>query len=126
MPVVADYRVIRDGHFDLDENEEFSLPAFFMPEDFSDGAFESNPVLMWKARPLSGSQPAHEATIRVRLDPIGGTMDTTTIRGNTVHGLWEVMDRSKFSKSVNNIFVFRSESGRVRISDVVLWYQRGI
>ena len=127
MPVVADYHVIRDSVFELLDGQELAMPSFALPDDYSGSTFAASPILMWKARPMpNGSLPA-EATVNVRIDPVGHSVDTVSLRGNTVHGMWEVVNRTHVGNDIfDTTFVFRSNAGRVRISDVVLWYQRGI
>ena len=41
----------------------------------------------------------------------------------TAHGHWETFPATGFSRDIGTTFRFRVTSGRVRISDVVLWYQ---
>ena len=53
-------------------------------------------------------------------------IDRVTLRENTVHGLWEVFPHTLTSDVLKETLVFQSHHGRVRISDVVVWFQRKI
>jgi hypothetical protein len=124
MPSVADYTVLRDGSFDLIETESFELPPWSAPSNFVAGTNKARPIIMYKARPLPNSPFSPFAKINVR-DKFGAvSFDTVTLRGDTVHSLFECIQGDDIESTiVNTFFEFRCLQGKVRISDVVLWYQ---
>lgn len=123
MPSVTDYTVLKDGTFDLVEGQEFELPAWETPSNFVAGTNKARPMIMYKARPLPNSPFSPFAKIKVRSKFANVTFDTVTIRGDTVHTLYEAIQGNQIDSIVNTVFEFRCEQGKVRISDAVLWYQ---
>lgn len=123
MPTVADYAVLHDGTFDLNSGEERELQPFFPPDGFVRGTNLAKAILAYKARPLQQPPFSPQAELRVSMKFQQVTVETVTIRNDTVRGLWEAFSAADFGETVGNIFIFRSLSGRVRISDVILWYQ---
>ena len=124
MPSVTDYTVLKDGTFDLVQGASFELPPWSTPSNFVAGTNKARPMIMYKARPLPDPNFSPFAKINVR-DKFGMVdFDTVTIRGDTVHTLYECIQGDDIDKTLTNTFFeFRCVQGRVRISDVVLWYQ---
>lgn len=120
MPAVADYKVLRDATFDLEEGQEHQI-TFDLPGALADAKL----ILAYQARPFAFSGLQTLATIDVGFQ-FQQHVDTVTIRGETVHGLWETFSRSAVNTDIPNTLVFKSTQGKVRISDVVLWFQRSI
>ncbi len=123
MPSVTDYTVLRDGTFDLTEGQEFELPGWQQPSNFVAGTNLARPLIMYKARPLPNSPFSPFAKINVRHKFANISFDTVTLRGDTVHTLYEAIQGNQIGGIVNTVFEFRCLQGKVRISDVVLWYQ---
>jgi hypothetical protein len=126
MATIADYLVLRDGTFDLESGEHLELDPFFPPDDLVTGSGSANAILCYKARPLPQAPFTPQVDLKILLKFQNLEIETVTIQDDSVRGLWEVFPAGKLSSTVGNIFIFESESGRVRISDVVLWYQRNI
>lgn len=126
MPTIADYAVLRDGTFDLESGEELELAPFFPPDDLVPGTAKAKAILCYKARPLPQAPFSPSADLKISLKFQLLNIESIKITGDTVRGLWEAFSADELSKTVGNVFIFKSESGRVRISDVVLWYQRNI
>jgi hypothetical protein len=126
MATIADYMVLRDGTFDLESGESRELAPFFPPDDLVQGSSSANAILCYKARPLPQAPFTPQVDLKITLKFQAFEIETVQIQDDTVRGLWEVFPAAQLSSTVGNVFVFRSESGRVRISDVVLWYQRNI
>jgi hypothetical protein len=118
MPTTADYKVLRDDHFDLSDGEEREIP-FDLPNDLSD----NNLIVAYKARPIKSSGLQVVTTIDISLR-FQQHVDTVTLRGETVHGLWEVFPRSAVNLDITNTLVFKCTLTSVRISDVILWFRR--
>ena len=120
MPTIADYRVLRDSHFDLEPDQERAF-SFDLPNDLADAKL----VLAYQARPFPLPPFAAVATVDIGFQ-FQQHVDTVTIRGETVHGLWETFPRLAVNTDITNTLIFKSTLGKVRISDVVLWFQRDI
>lgn len=119
MKTLADYTVLHDGVFDLEEGDtkEFVLN---LPKDLA-----NNPlILAYQARAFAFSGLQTKATLNISLDIQNDSLDTVTLRGDSIHGLWETFRRNQLSDIVNNVIEFKAKKGKIRISDVVLWYQR--
>jgi hypothetical protein len=120
MPTVADYIVLRDNHFDLDHEQEREI-AFDLPDQLSNVKL----VLAYQARPIAS--PPFQAVSKIDISlKFQQHIDTVTIRGDTIHGLWETFPRLAVNTDITNTLIFKSLSGTVRISDVVLWFQRNV
>ncbi|MEX2303509.1 MAG: hypothetical protein WD733_21385 [Bryobacterales bacterium] len=126
MVKIADYAVLRDGTFDLESGAHFELPPFFPPADLVPGTGESKAILCYKARPLQQAPFSPQVDLKISLKFQLLQIETIKIKDDNVRGLWETFSAAELSQTVGNVFIFTSESGRVRISDVVLWYQRSI
>lgn len=126
MPTIADYSVLRDGSFDLESGHQRELDPWFPPSDLVPGTGTAKAILSYKARPLPQAPFSPQVDLKISLKFQGLSIETVTIKGDSVRGLWEAFPANKLSSTVGNVFIFRSQSGRVRISDVILWYQRNI
>ena len=126
MPTIADYSVLRDGSFDLDSGERKELAPFFPPSDLVPGTAKAKALLYYKARPLPQAPFAAQVHLRIILKVQNLEIEDIRIKDDSVRGLWEAFSAAELSSTVGNVFVFKSDSGKVRISDVVLWYQRDI
>jgi hypothetical protein len=126
MAIIADYAVLRDGTFDLDGGQIKELEPFFPPDDLAPGTGQSKAILCYKARPLPQSPFSPQVDLKITLKFQNLNIETVRIKDDTVRGLWEAFSAAELSTTVGNVFIFSSESGKVRISDVVLWYQRNV
>lgn len=122
MISVADYKVLRDAPFDLDEGGRKEL-TFDVPAD----QLAAQPLIVsYQARPLSLSLNGDdfvEVSVSIAFQK---EIDRLRLRENTVHGLWEVFSENLTSDTLKEGVVFKSHHGRVRISDVIVWFQRKI
>jgi len=123
MPTVADYAVLSDGSFVLENGEEHELQPFFAPDGFVAGTNLAKAILAYKAQALSSPPFAPQAELEITGSVFQTPVHNVTIAGDTLRGLWEAFPATGFGQNIGTIFRFRSISGRVRISDVVLWYQ---
>lgn len=126
MPTIADYTVLSDGTFDLSSGQEKELAPFFPPDDLVPGTAKAKAILCYKARPLPQAPFSPQVDLKISLKFQNLNIETVTIKDDSVRGLWEAFSAAELSSTVGNIFIFKSQSGKVRISDVVLWYQRNI
>jgi hypothetical protein len=80
-------------------------------------------IVAYQARPLSLSGAADfvELSVSIRFQK---EIDRLKLREDTIHGLWEVFSHTLTSDILKEGVVFQSHHGRVRISDVVVWFQR--
>jgi hypothetical protein len=117
---LADYKVVRDDTFDLAEGERRELLFDIAPDELA-----AQPLIVaYKARPLSlAGTDFVELSVALKFQQ---EIDRVTLRADTVHGLWEVFPHTLTSDTLKEILVFRSHHGRVRISDVVVWFQRRV
>ena len=120
MNPIADYKVVRDGTFDLDEGEERELSF-----DVSPDVLAAEPLIVaYKVRPVSIEQDENDFVELSLSLAFHGEIDRVTLRENTVHGLWEVFPHTMTSAILEEALVFHCHHGRVRISDVIVWFQR--
>lgn len=121
---IVDYQVLRDGSFDLDtsaggSSSEITLD-FHVPSDF---AFESGtrkPILAFKVR------PREDSNFKVFLNH--REIASFNLDQSHTRGYWEAFSAttafpngSSFSNPVP-LRIFLSD-GRIRLSDVIVWYQ---
>jgi hypothetical protein len=118
MNAGADYKVVRDDHFDLDEGERRELLFDLPPDQLADQPL----IVAWKSRPLS-IESTGDVEISVALK-FQAEIDRITLREDTVRGLWEVFPHGLTSDSLKETLIFESHRGRISISDVVVWFQR--
>lgn len=123
MTSLTDYLVLYDGIFNLSTNEEKKI-EFFMPEEFVEVNDQRKPIIAYKCRPLQ--QPPFSPSVDLWISVNGHAIEHITIKDDLVRGLWEAFDGRHLSKLIINSLVFRSQSGKVRISDVILWFQRAV
>ena len=115
----ADYKVVRDDAFDLDEGEARELLF-----DVSADVLAAQPLMVaYKARPLSITDETGSIELSVSIK-FKEEIDRVVLRGDTVHGLWEVFPHTLTSALLEETLVFRCHHGRVRLSDVIVWFQR--
>ncbi len=126
MVTMADYTVLRDGTFDLDSGAHLELAPFFPPDDLVPGTGQAKAILCYKARPLAQPPFSPQVDLKISLKFQNLQIETIRIKDDNVRGLWEAFSAAELSQTVGNVFIFTSVTGRVRISDVVLWYQRRI
>jgi hypothetical protein len=128
MPTVADYAVLRDSSVELSAGESFETSPFFRPRNFVAGTSRAKAILAFKAVPLPRSTPtatfAPSVDLRVsRLSAPVQDIYNLHLETETVHGLWETFAATGFGENVGTVFQFSVSRGRVRIADVILWYQ---
>lgn len=120
MPVIADYSIIRDTSFtiqtggDIDRTFDLTLPS---------SLYRSNRgVLAYITDPYPNAN-----NLRVEILVNGTSIRKPRFSGDSYQTLHEVVD-SNLLKVGNNTFKFRitSGSGKILISDIVLWWQRSI
>jgi hypothetical protein len=122
---VADYQVLLDQNVTLDtafgqpEDPEITL-NFSVPSDLINSGFSRQPVLAFKARPFEDSS----FTIFMNHREIF----STSLDASHTRIFWEVFsfqtafpDGASFSNPTPVRFLLNS--GRLRIADMVLWYQ---
>ncbi|WP_230971491.1 hypothetical protein [Nitrogeniibacter aestuarii] len=119
MTSMADYIVLRDSPFTLEPGESKELSCF-LPDDIANAKL----IIAYKARALSSPPLGPGTTLSIRPGHMPGNIETIELNDGSVHGLWETFPVSLTSTLLKNIFVFTSEGGRMRISDVILWFQR--
>ena len=125
MPTMADYIVIRDAPFDLVTGEERQFGAIAIPADRVPGTASAKAILQYKVRPPTSAPFAPSADIAVRFN--GFEVETVKVTVDTVRGLWETFPATVLNAdSPANFVSFRVEQGRIRISDVIVWFQRDI
>ncbi len=124
MPNVADYRVLRDGRFTLNINDEESI-TFPVPDDIIRSQGAARGILNFKFDPSSN---ANNLRFEVNLNSA-----RVTSLSNIDSGLRrfesETFNTTILDISGNNTLQFRVEassggaSGSIGFSDVVIWYQ---
>ena len=132
MASMTDYMILHDDAFELSTSPagpgdvrklDFSLPA-----NFTIGTRRALPLLAFIVNPVSDDvelgfwvNPSDPNLIQTQREqlltwPNGPHID---------QGLWEGINGQKFNEGQANSIFFRVLRGRVRLRDVVLWYQRG-
>lgn len=119
---LTDYQVLRDTPFTLDAatNEREITLNFEVPTDFEFGTTARRPMLAFMMHPLQDTR------FRVFLNA-REIAEHTFDRGNN-RGMWEVFSAATpfpEGASFQNPVPLRiiAAEGRVRFSDVVMWYQ---
>ena len=125
MPTIADYMVITDPSFELFAGQSQHFGSLPMPHDLVPGTAKAKAILAYKAWPSTNTpfSPTADVTIRVN----GHNLGTFEIKLDTVRGLWETFPATILNAdSAANFIEFECEIGRIRISGVILWFQRQI
>jgi hypothetical protein len=122
MPSLADYRVIRDGSFELSRDQEQTF-TFFVDADAVSSGGSRRPIITYFADPSSGAD-----RLRCEIEINDQIVGTYTYSGGVGRGHSEVLRHDNLSPGIENSIQFRVESGagRIRFSDIVLWYQRNV
>jgi len=128
MASLVDYQVLSDGSFELNGDLDIKFLEFSLPSDFTVGTFRAKPILMWRVKPLSSSvryqigvnDPQH-------LQSKSEGQRTYSNAANNPDGVWEAISGEKFNAGKSNSIYFMTvnSSSRIRVNDVILWYQRG-
>ena len=117
------YVLIEDGSFTLDAelNHQNSF-EFFVNSDLATGKYKDRAILGYNARPLSDN-----ASLQISVfGDSPTTIETINISENTVRALWEAFPAGKLNAGEDNSVTFVCTEGEIRISDVILWYQRDL
>lgn len=130
MPQVLDYIVIRRQPFDIAHRGQSDAFGFQVEGDAISGS-GTIPALSFQARPPSSPVPGPSPDLggSVDLDIVVNGLPTGVIKIalDSVRGIWRTFSDPRLNVDSSANFVqFRSEKGIVRISDVVLWYQRDV
>jgi hypothetical protein len=119
---VVDYQVLLDGEITLDASTAFRETTFefTVPSDFVMTSSSRQPILAFKARPFENSDFKVFLNHREVL--------STDLDASHTRLYWEVISASTAfpeGASFNNPAPLRFilNSGRMRISDMVIWYQ---
>lgn len=125
MPTVADYKVLNDGSFTLEQGETRKLGSFDLPSNFVRGTNRAKPILAYRAKALGSDDGALAPQARLRVSVQNGlhTLETVFLEGNGLSGQWEAFSGNFLNDIILNDVTFSLELGRVWISDVILWYQ---
>lgn len=120
---IADYQVLRDGDLTLDAGLGGLTETTFnftVPNDFVFTGNSRQPILAFKARPFENS--SFKVFLNYR-EVVSTSLDESHTRA-----YWEVIsattafpEGSSFGETVPLRIIINS--GRMSISDVVLWYQ---
>jgi hypothetical protein len=130
MPRILDYIVIRRQPIDLGHLERSEFFRFHVDANaVTDSA--SIPALSFQVRPRSsvvpGPSPDLGAVVDLEIIVNGLPTGVIHITLDSVRGIWRTFSEPRLnSDSSANFVQFTSENGMVRISDVVLWYQRDV
>jgi hypothetical protein len=122
MPTVADYAVLRDEPIEISAGSIFETNPFFAPEGFVAGTNLARAILAYKAEPIPLAPFGAIAEFEIQRG-IADSIELIRLRSATPHGLWESFPATGFSANIGTSFRFIMRIGRVRFSDIVLWYQ---
>lgn len=123
MARIADYFVVRRAPFDIGPGEESAAMKFTIHSDLAANRTDAAPVLSYQCRPLS-DQPA-----TLRIDISGDNIEQVTVSVNAVRAKWKTFDGDLLHPGLsadNNVKFRNTGSGSIRISDVMIWYQRNV
>jgi hypothetical protein len=119
---VADYQVLFDGGFTLDaaSPERRKELTFILPTDFRIEDGIRKPILAFHARAFQNSR----FKVRINARDLG----TWNLNADNARGLWDPFNGStafpEGSSFPSNVPVeFSIQEGRVKIGQVVIWYQ---
>jgi hypothetical protein len=131
---MTDYMVLHDGDFELSTSPggpgDVKILNFTLPSDFTVGTNFGKPVLAFIVNPRTD-----DARVGLWVNPEGpnlqllsSTQEQELSWSNPPHidqALWEAVSGTKFESGAENTIVFKAWDGRVKLRDIVLWYQRG-
>lgn len=131
MPNLVDYAVLSDGSFEIDSTPANSIPDmkilnFSVPSDFLKGTGSSRPVLAYICNFIT-DKGSFGIWINPSLPLLQSQRDHTLNWNKPDHhddGLWECIQGTKFPPGKTSKVVIGCIKGRVRVRDVVMWYQR--
>lgn len=121
---MADYLILNGSSFTLSGpggHKNFPLAANVFQEDFVSGG-SRNPIIAFLVRPL-----VKNVKMRIEVNStevhVLATEDEDKL---VVKGYWQNFDGGLLKKNQANTIHFEVDEGEVRISDVVLWFQRNV
>jgi hypothetical protein len=97
--------------------------TFTINSDLVTDRADSVPILSYQCRPLS------DQTVNLRIDISGDNIENVAISVNTVRAMWKTFDARLLHPGLgadNNVKFRNTGSGPIRISDVIVWYQRNV
>ena len=123
MAKIADYVVIRDNSFEINELDHMQDFTFFVNNDLVKRGNASRAILGFNIVSLGNSNGEIQISSNI---PAIGNIGKFVIAGKHRHAFWETFSANNLKAGENNIIRFDRLKGKVRISDVILWYQRDI
>lgn len=133
MSSLADYIVLSDGSFEIDNNAGGSpstrILEFNLPNNFVVGTNLARPILSFVYNPVSDNG-SFGIWVNPHFPLLSSQRDHSISWNNAIHmdfGLWEAIQGDRFIAGEQNRILFGMQdgnSGRVRFRDVVLWFQR--
>jgi len=123
MARVADFFVVRRETFDVEPGGESGAMVFTIHSDAVLNHADAAPVLSYQCRPLSDDSAV------LRIDVSGDSIEHVTVSVNTVRAMWKVFDGHLLHPGLgadNNVKFRNTGEGSIRISDVIVWYQRNV
>ena len=123
MARVADYFVVHVAPFDVGPGGESPAMVFTVHTDAVVDRSDAAPVLGYQCRPLSDEPAA------LRIDISGDSIEHVTVSVNTVRAMWKTFDGNLLHPGLgadNNVKFRNTGAGSIRISDVIVWYQRNV
>lgn len=123
MARVADYFVIHREPFDVEPGGESGAMVFTVHSDAVVDRADAAPVLSYQCRPLSDEPAA------LRIDISGDNIEHVIVSVNTVRAMWKTFDGHLLHPGLgvdNNVKFRNTGEGSIRVSDVIVWYQRNI
>lgn len=123
MPIIADYRIIQDVSFSVDINREESF-EFGLPGGVRVEGNNQRPVMAFVYDPSSNAD-----NLRLEVSVNGELIESiSNINSGIVRSHWEVFGGDILNTTDDNRVTFHVEGneGNIRVSDVILWFQRDI
>lgn len=131
MKTIADYAVLHDGAFALDDSPgnpgDVRKIDFHLPSDFVHGANLAQPVLQFITHLTSNSGDVAFWINPPNAELLQSTRDFFVKWTNTSFHfdipMWEAVQGGKFNAGASNSLFFRV-NGKTHIRGVILWCQR--
>lgn len=126
MALLAHYEVLKDGSFNLEAGEQSRL--LFNPSDdaYLEDTVRRAAILSYTVDPTENAKDM-ELEVFARMGGKEVRVSVLRVFGGVARTVTEPINPSGFSKGDNRLtFKIGQGTGSVRISNVVMWYQRQV
>jgi hypothetical protein len=122
MKTLADYQLIRDTAIELSSGENHAF-EFVLPDDAVSSGHSKRPILAFFADPSGNAN-----NLRLVATMNGAEVFNYRYSGGVGRGHWEAFTHDHLRIGATNTLQLSvaSGTGRMNVSDIVIWYQRSV